>query len=189
MAKTYLEIAYDIIDQVKGQINSDDSRLEEGWVIGQMNDVRAVLIKQEIDQKKALGDYFYQQTCCLEVKCKELECDGIKSGEKQWYVELPELIGGIEWNDIKYLGLNDFKSSFERTSLVGFNNYEGNIYVGGKPAYNVIGNYDGDGMIAVLKNLPSAGIKYLCLIGVLSEPSSQCDDSLDNIYPLPDHLI
>ena len=191
MAFKTLEIVYSILDQVKGQAPTDDVLLEESWIIAQMNQMRALLIKSEYERIKGLSDEFYQSVCCLEVKCREIECGGYGSGDKQFYVELPEMPGGIMWADIKYLGLTDFKTGFERLSLTGWQNRDGNYYSYNMPGYMIMTDpTDSNKQNAILTMSPTSGLKYLCAIGVFKNASGLCDAVLqDEIFPIPDYLV
>jgi hypothetical protein len=125
--------------------------------------------------------------CCLEVECRKASCvingQSVKSGTKEYYVELPKLVGGIGWADIKFLGLDDYKTNFVRKNLLGFNTSDGDYWGRNNALFTIIGKE------AKLKNLPTAGLRYVCLIGILDDPTTACTWDADIEYPLPNHLI
>lgn len=185
--KSLLKIIYSVQEQLSGFNVTDDTPYSEEFLKDLANVFRSALIKEEINQTKLVSDSYYQSMCCLEVICREQSCvsgsETVKSGSKQYYVELPKLIGGVGNNDIKYLGLDDYKNGFIRTNLLGFNTSDGDKYGRMRTRYMMVGKE------AILKNIPTKGLKYVCLIGLLDDPTTSCLWDADVEYPLPNHLI
>ena len=185
--KSLLKIIYSVIEQLSGFNVPQTQPYDEEHLKDMINGFRSMVLKEEINQTRMLSDSYYQTMCCLEVICRNQSCvvggETILSGSKQYYVELPKLIGGVGNADIKYLGLDDYKNGFKRVNLFGFNTSDGNKYGRLDPIYTVIGKE------AILKNIPTKGIKYVCLIGILDDPTTSCTWDDDVEYPLPNNLI
>lgn len=203
MAKTN-KIIYSIFDQCTGKVPSDDSRLEESLILHVMNDVRALLIRQEIVSGRRLDESYYQLKCCIEVVCDDIVCSGIDSGKNVYYARIPKLIEGIGFKNISFLGTVEFperfkglKSNFDRYTMNGWLAMDHLEWANLRPSYSVVGGYmDGDtiedGTIALLKNLPKTGIKRLCIMGIFANPEElPCDEEefMEMEYPIPTHMI
>ena len=207
MAKSTLNIIYSITDKIKPKLSDDTLLPDEEWILDKMNDVRANIIREVFTQTRKLDDMLYQQRDCIELECREIVCvtdlpyrsergesisdRDIKSGDIQYFIHLPELQGGIGWHNIKYLGLSDYKTGFERKSLIGFNNHEGALYTGREPAYTITDGIQSEngGPEALVRNAPTAGVKFLGIIAIFSGPTTLCDTRLEDDYPLTDDLI
>ena len=203
MAKTD-QIIFSIKEQCTGKIPSDDTRLLDNFILYQMNIVRAILIREEIVTKGSLDHSYYQMKCCIPVLCDRVTCGGIDSGEAVFYSPLPKLVEGLGWKDILYFGTVEFPKrkeglhkNFDRYNFNGFLSLEYQEWIGNRPAYTIIGGYkDGDttidGILALLKNLPTKGIKNLCVLGVWASPqSSVCEEEefMEMEYPLPETMV
>lgn len=203
MAKTE-QIITSIIEQCTGKIPSDDTRIEPSFVLYKANSVRALIIKEDIVSGRSLSESYFQMKCCLEVKCDEVMCAGISSNSIVYYVELPKLIEGIGWKNITYFGTVEFpkyrkglSANFDRYNFKGFLGLEFQEWAGKRPSYTVLGGYqDGDltvdGMLAYIKNLPTSGLKYICVNGIWANPEEGICDSDDFMameYPFPEHHI
>lgn len=203
MSKTN-QIIFSIKDQCTGKIPSDDTRLTDSWILYKMNNVRALLIKESIVSSGIVDESYYQLKCCLQVKCDNIECGGVDSGMVTYYVEMPKLMEGIGWKNITYFGTVEFPKykrglhmNFDRYSYRGFLGLEYQEWIGKRPSFTVIGGYkDGDttvdGNLAMIKNLPSSGIKFVCVNGIWANPEEAVceeEDIMDVEYPLPDYMI
>lgn len=182
--KTLAEIGYSIRNQVKGHFSSDDERIDILLVYKMMNDVRSVLIQQEL-RAKSIDEGFYQEVSCLEVKCGEIECKGLKSGDVEYYVDLPPLELGIAENGIKYFGGVDRVSPFNPKSFQGWQYAKYSKYTGKSPNYTIVGDK------ALLGNLPSTDMKFMSIIGIFEDPIDLGCYKLkeDDVYPIPAYLI
>lgn len=181
--KSTLQICYSIIDQVTGRIPSDDNKIEEEWVISKMNDIRAVLLRDFYNQYGYLPDEAYQLVCCIEIACKKVTCNGVTLPDVTYYSELPDLLTGVDRASIKYLGLANFEKDFDRLPLSGWMNSDGSLWTSNEPVYTIVEDE------AWYKNLPTPDIKYLCMVAAFAGPTSVCDTSLNDPYPLPDDLV
>jgi len=151
---------------------TDDFEIDAEIIKDKINDVRSVLIAEEW-KAKMLDDQYYQKVCCLEIKCEDVACNvagvPMKAGQKQYYVELPALNNRIDWDNIKYLGTIDMANNFNRLTLSGMLSSDGNRWTAKDTFYTVINDR------AILKNLPTANTRFLCLVGILDRPNQSCD--------------
>lgn len=177
-----------IIDEVKIDLKqfTNDDRINylDKYLQEKADDIRATLIRSELTSTGRLDDKYYQSACCITVECLQQGCviNGtmIPSGTVLWKAELPALIEGIGEADLKYLGLDDYEHDFKRVGLTSFANSSGDIFNASSPMYHIIGN------TAYFKNLPTAGIGYICALGLWSKPTTVCNYNLmTDIYPVP----
>lgn len=156
-------IGFSIRNQIKGFFSTDDERIDIELIYKQIKDVRALLIKDEINTVKAVNNAFYQTISCLELKCRSIICDGIDSEEKEYFVEIP-VLADAGTHTIKYFGSADKKTSFNQR------NYQGHLYgnaspwTGSCPCYTIIGGE------ALIGNVTSDELKYLTLVAILDDP-------------------
>lgn len=182
---TLAEIGFSIRNMLTGFVSSDDERLDMELIYKKIHDVRAVLIREDLDTRGRVPFDMYQEINCLEVKCEPIVCNGVDSGEVDHYIEIPKLITGLGWSDIYYLGTVGRKGGFQRTGVTQFQYNEHSQLKKKKPYYTIIGGK------AYLKNLPSDSLKYISLIGILEDPmNTGCYDVTENDeYPIPAHMI
>ena len=182
------EIGYSIKNQVSGFIISDDSPIDIYLVYHLIRQYRSTLIKEEFLQLKRVSDSLYQSCHCLEIQCREVDCDGESSGTVQNYVTLPQLESSIGWSNIKYFGSIDGQNPYYRRTHQGFLYNGESEFTPHNKTFTVIGNE------AILNKLPSKTAKYITLIGVLEDPlackSKKCENiGVDDPYPVPSHMI
>lgn len=177
-----------IIDAVKIDLKqyTDDDRISylDDYLIEKADDIRATLIRAEYVTDGRLDEKYYQSTCCIEVECLNQGCvingTTIPSGTVIWKADLPSLISGVGYYDLKYLGLDDYQTPFKRVSLTSFTNSGGDIWNQKDVYFHITGN------TAYFKNLPTSGIKFICGIGLWAKPTSLCNYKLaTDIYPVP----
>lgn len=181
MSKTLAEIGYSIRNQVKGFFSSDDERIDIQFIYDKCWDIRSVLLKDEYRQFKKINDQDFTSECCLEVKCNSVICNGIDSGEKEFYVEMPIIENSIGQDAIKYFGTVDKKKPFRRVNYQGYIYSDHESYTGKAPSFTIINGK------AILKNMPTKGLKYICVIAVFEDPRSICDEN--SPFPLARHLL
>ena len=178
-----------IIESVKEELAqyklSDDFPIEREYLVDKANDCRAALIRDAYTAGKIEGGY-YQQMCCIEVLCADVGCEingvTIPSGQVVWYADLPALVQDIGELNIKYFGLMGFVGNFIRRSWENWLNIEGNVWTSTKPSYTLIGSR------AYFKNLPTTGLKFLCLVAILYNPVDSCNYDENTEYPVPSDL-
>lgn len=181
MSKSLAEVGYSIRNQVKGYFSTDDERIDIQLVYDKAWDVRSLLLKDEYRQFKKINDQDFTSECCLKVECREMICDGINSGEKEFFVKIPKVEASLGYDAIKYFGPVSKKAPFRRT------NYQGHLYssfekyTGKAPSFTLIDDE------AILSNMPTDGLKFVCLIGVLEDPRDICDEN--DPFPIARHLV
>jgi hypothetical protein len=181
---TLAEIGFSIRNQAKGYFSSDDERIDIELIYKMVHQIRATLIKNLLREKRTIDNNFYQEICCLEVQCRNITCAGVDSGEVEYYVDAPSLedLGGHE---VIYFGTADKRTEFSSRNYMGklYGNYS--AWTGNKPYYTIVGTEFKIG------NIPTTGLKYVCLIGILSNPfEGKCYSLTENDpYPVPNHIV
>jgi hypothetical protein len=175
---TLNEIAYSIKNRLEGFIPSDDSVLDIEYMYSRVNVARGALIRMLVDKKMSLDDDFYQKICCLEIQCETTICDNIELS-RAYYVNVPDTVSVAQ--GIKYFGDVDIARAFTYVSNTGFINNHASQISSKIPYYTFINGK------AYVKNLPTADMKYLCMIAILDNPlDGKCiTRSADDPYPLP----
>lgn len=177
-----------IVDEIKIDLKqfTDDDRINylDKLLQDKVNDVRATLIRSEFTTERRIDDKYYQPNCCTEITCVQQACTingvSVPSGTVIWQTDgMENLIEGVGNNDIKYVGLDNYSCNFKRVSLSAFINSSGDIW-NNDVLYHVMGN------TLYFKNLPSSGIKFVCVTGLWERPTSICNYNLmEDIYPVP----
>ena len=144
--RTKEQIRDSLLIELQGMELSDDNILDKVFLEDQIDNMREVLINEEWRLGNLSQDY-YQFIDCLEIQCASAaEClvSGItvSSEAEVFYIESPQLISKIGWNNIKYLGDDDFTNGIEftRKSLNGFGNSHHARWSGKKPVYTKVGS-------------------------------------------------
>jgi len=181
MSKSLAEVGYSIRNQIKGFFSGDDERIDIQLIYDKCWDVRSVLLKDEYRQFKKINDQDFTTECCLEVQCGNLVCNGIDSGVKEFYITIPKIEASLGQDGIKYFGTVDKMHPFRRSNFQGFmfSGYE--KYTGKVPTFTLVDDK------AILKNLPTQGLKYVCLIAVFEDPRNICSE--DDPFPIARHLV
>jgi hypothetical protein len=181
MSKTLAEVGYSIRNQVKGYFSSDDERIDIQLIYDKCWDVRSILLKDEYRQFKKINDQDFTPDCCLEVQCGTISCGGMDSGVKEFYVEIPKVEASLGQDAIKYFGTLDKRTPFRRVNFQGFMYSGFEKYTGRVPSFSIVDDK------AILKNLPTKGLKYVCMIAVFEDPRNICEE--DSPFPLARHLV
>jgi hypothetical protein len=181
MSKTLAEIGYSIRNQVKGFFSSDDERIDIQLVYDKAWDVRSLLLKEEYRQFKKTNDQDFTSECCLEIKCDQIVCNGFNSGVKEFYVEIPKVESSLGYDAIKYFGPVEKTNSFRRMNFNGFLYSGAEKYTGKAPSFTLVDDK------AILKNLPTKRMRFVCMIAVLEDPRDICNE--DDPFPIARHLV
>lgn len=183
MTKTLKQHVDSVYEAIYGFHMSDDSELPTEYVRDKIIDVNVRLVQDHYKSGLSL-DGLYQHICCIEVECVQNSCviDGVTvlSGTVMWKAEIPNLVQSVGDKNIAYLGTDDWKNNFTRVSMPGF--IAGNKFDWTKGTlYTVVGN------VIYFKDLPTTGIKLLCMSGILTNPTTACNWNSDtSIFPTPD---
>jgi len=181
MSKTLAEIGYSIRNQVKGFFSSDDERIDIQLVYDKVWDVRSMLLKEEYRRFKQLNDQDFTSECCLEIQCDVISCKGYNSGEKVFFVQIPKVESSLGGDAVKYFGTMNKKTPFRKQSFQG-HLYSGHEkYTGNAPSFTFVDDK------AILKNLPTKGMKFMCMIAVFESPGDICNE--DDPFPIARHLV
>lgn len=182
MTKSHKEIAYSILEALYKHNIPDDADISLEYVKKKINDINVRLIEEQYRAGLSL-DGFYQKMCCIEVKCEQTACtvDGIviPSGDVLWYADIPMLNQKIGNKNIIFLGLMNMEKPFRRMTFSGYTSNAKLDWLKGTE-YTIIGNK------VYFKHLPTSGIKYICLVGILADPTTSCSWDEEKMYPTPD---
>jgi hypothetical protein len=177
---------YNSLEAIVGRIQNelsggrpvDDTVFDKQFIADAVHKVRALLIRQYFEQNKKPDQSYYQLIECLEITCEELECKGVKSGEKVDKVTLPSLIGASSYT-IGYLGSIDLKNSFEERHFDTHDNGESHIWGALNPYFIRVASD------ARLYNLPTPNMKFISAVLLAADPTDieGCDWTTE--YPIP----
>jgi len=187
MDKSKKEIVFSIMEGLNSYNISDDTVFDEDHIGYQVDIARIAIIKEEMTAKK-LSSQYYQKMCCIEVLCNKEGCNVpgigmVYTGDITYYANMPGLISFVEDN-IKYLGPATWKSkdAFYKTEFDLFINGTTGIWDQGQPIYTLINE------MVLFKRLPTDGLKYVCLLGLLESPETSCEFDAEKPYPVSDPL-
>jgi hypothetical protein len=177
-----------ILHEIKEGDNSfhitDDYRVDDMLIIEMINDVRATLIRDEKTRTGFIAGNYYQTDCCYEIVCEEDSCTfngvEISTGKKMYKVKLRPLIESLGGLELKYIGNPSLGVEFQPMSFDQFLASVGRLFTAGEPAATLMGSD------LWLKNLPTPGMKFVCLTALLKNPTTACDwDNDKTEYPVP----
>lgn len=183
MGKPLKNIVYSIKEELSGYKITDDTLFEDDYLIDKINGVREVIINEQF-RTMYIDPVFYQQMCCLEILCDEMGCEVgeefYRSGHKQYYVKIPPLINKVGFSNILHFGLDDMLTQFNRTTIAGYISSDGALWTKKSPIYVVLSDK------ILIKNLPNPNLKFLCMVGLLSNPTKACNYDENEDYPVSD---
>lgn len=175
---TLAEIRFDILGKSKGQLLSDDERLEDEYIDKLIRDKRNFMIKDQLKRGLGLHPGYFQDLSCLTIECDTIVCDGVPAGVRYHYVDLPTGVVGR----VNYLGAQDGMQQFRETSLSGFVHALPGRFGVSFPLYTILDNR------ALIKYAPS-NMTRLRMIAALDDPMQKFSDCLlarhDEPYPVP----
>jgi len=175
--KTQRKIIYSVIEYISGFNITDDNPYDEHLIADKIDDIRAMLIRQEWNDKKSINDLYYQEYD-VDIE-KRVKKDKHNSSEYlQFMVEFPELLVGVGWDNIKYLGKKDFRKAYNRRSLMGFNSRGDRRYTSEVVDYTIISANK-----AIIGNERQA--KDIVTLALFKSPAD-ITKSWDTPYPVPD---
>ncbi len=176
--KTKREIIYSIIEFVSGFHVTDDSPYDEQLIGDKVDDVRAILIKQQHRENKNVDDEFYQM-CGVHIENELLANldDGINI--KRFYVTFPALITNVGWDNIKYLGRKTMDGKYNRRSIDGLVAARGRYWTRRTTDYSVV-----SATRAIIRNEDTA--ENIIILGLFKSPSTVPGYSDNDPYPVPD---
>lgn len=190
------EISSSILEKISSFELSDDSLYEEAYIWYLMDVYRAVLLNERNGQGI---NSFFQMTCCIEIACDRITCDGYDSGDSIFYAKIPEL---IEYpGNINYFGTTGFgrrhgiDNRIDIVSMEQFLTSDSARYTSHMLVGTILNGYkDGDtkeGQIILLKGMPTDGFKKACLSAIFARPVMElCEEDVNDFnYPFPDTLI
>ncbi len=189
MAKSLMQIRSSIENQLRGGFQVDDDKFDEDLINDMIHDTRSVLLEWYHKKYRYFNDQFYQDICCLQIYCHDITCvvDGVtyETGVSEYRVNLPDLfqIGGEVF--VRFLGSVDFKTAASRRTLLGNLYANGNLHTQEAFSYVLHEEY------ATLENLPTDGMKFICISAITQDPMElECVRlTEEDDYPIPDILV
>ncbi len=175
--KSFNEIVWSVIEYVSGFHVTDDNPFDPELIGQKVHDVRETLIRQNYHQFKKIDDAFYQ---FFEVNIEDAAIN--KSGDvelKQFFVTFPELVVGVGWENIKYLGKKDMLEKYNRRSMDGFNARKGRFWSRNMVEYTLVGSSR-----AIIHNEKLA--EDINMLALVKNPLSVPGMDGDKPYPTPD---
>lgn len=186
MAKSLKKIYDMLVDELQQYQPSDDFPIPRKLILDKIHDARAAIIRREYKDSKKIDPAYYQPICCVEVDCLPQGCtfNGVfvASGETIWHAVLPALITDVDDLNLIYVGQDNYSRPWSLMNFEAWMNVEGNIATGTLPAGTIVGSD------LYLKNLPTQGIKFICIIALVYDPTSVCNWDDDKPYPAPDDM-
>jgi len=164
MAKTLKKMTWSVIEQLSNfEVNDDneyDPRLIEDIIVSiHPTFVRQYHNERRLDQSKMQ----MHLNVPVEPLNGSFEYNGITFTPKVsvCIAEIPEVVNGIGWSDIGFLGSSDLQDNFIRKSVAAFFARNGRVLFRlPKPQYCIVGN----------KVLIKGQIKFISLIGYFIDP-------------------
>lgn len=184
MAKL-IQIGSSIMNKLRGGPQSDDNKIDWELVYDEIHKCRSVVMWEDFRQAKKIDDSFYQIVRCIKTDCRPLICEGIDSGDSEFYAVLPKIIEIDGTALIKYFGTVDLQLPFNKKDILGKLFSKADVYGTRVPNYAIVGQE------ALIDNPPSCAFEYAGLVAVLDNPvATGCKkDYLEEEYPLPSRLI
>lgn len=175
-----LQIRYSILEQVKGNLLSDDIRLRSAFIDKLIRDKRNLLVHQQSKRGTGIDSGFFQTFDCLKIECDRVTCAGYDSGVSVQYVKLPE--GSAD--HIAYLGNVEGTIPFLQSPLTA-----APLQLPGRFGRTTTRYMVAEGR-AILVGVPS-GINYLRLVAVINDPINGGCLPLQakQPYPIPIGLV
>lgn len=184
MGKPLDKIVSTIRNQLTGHLPTDDTRLEGELIEDMILDVRAIVIRDFYKSNYFLEDSFFQIHNAVEVKSINVSpVEGLEEENPELYSDVPVILSGVGFANVRYFGTIDNRNSFARLSTSGFNVTEGKLFTRNGPYYTISGNK------ITLKNLPNLGIKYLRMIAIFYDPRKVYGFNPLLDFPVPDSMI
>ena len=174
---TLAEIRDSIISQATGQIQSDDGRLEYGFIDKLIADKRAVLIGDQVRMGLGIDRAYFQEMDCLRISDHEVQCEGEPAGVTRRYIEIPLVFSAP--GAIRYLGTADGLTQFHQRAYESFLRDIPSRFCEPVPTFSVIGTR------AYVNREPQ--IEFVRMVAVLVDPASNsCILSFEETpYPIP----
>jgi hypothetical protein len=117
--KTLAQIGYDILEMVTNYRITDDERVPIELIYEKIHDERAKMLEDYVKKHSNIPPDLYCPLKCVNIECRDIECNGIKTGDKEYYAVLENLDLTVNEYAIKFLGTIDRKISFRKMNFKG----------------------------------------------------------------------
>lgn len=181
---TVINILYKIKERYSSFNITDDFSIDDEFIVSTMNDIRSTLIREEKTKIGYVPSEFYQINCCYEIECTEGKCEyngiSIGDGDFSYHVQLKSNVSGLGGSEISHVGNRNGTVSFDILNINDFNSLDGRVWT----KHAKVSSRVGDRLY--LKNLPTKGMKYICLREILEDPTTGCNwNDNETEYPVP----
>lgn len=156
---------------ISGGKETDDSLLNHEYIADLVHAERASIINL-IKNRPSIQTDFYQEICCLEIKCDTTNCTPY-SDVGTPYIEIPALAESLGGRVIKSLRVGDKEY------------YNARVYRNNKHTYKVKGS-------KIELNYVAPGAKFVCLEAVFYNPTKAaliCGEEKEIPYACPSEYI
>lgn len=182
---TPLEIITKIKESKSGFKITDDFEIDDDIIYSMMNDVRETLIREEQNNTGLIDPKYYQMTCCNKIECIKQGCEYngriIVSNKSHYKVTINGLITKVGDSNIKFIG-TESGVRYNKYTYNGFQTISYRLWTKNSLGYTQIGSD------ILLNELVTPGMKYICALVLLKDPSIACNWEDDNDYPVPSEM-
>lgn len=172
----------ELVVDLRHAIPLKDLVKQKEWIADKMDGIRETLIRQEYNQKGKLDDRYYQMIDCTQISCLGRSCEingqTVTATTDIYSGSLPGLVPGLMDKDIKFVSDAGIQHTATRMNFKGFVKAKLQ-YVDDPFCYSIIGS------TIYLKNLPTDGLKFISMAGILTKPSTACNWKSTDLYPVP----
>lgn len=162
---------------------TDDYPVDRDFIVSMCDDVRESLIRDSYKKLGIIDSKFYVRSCCHEIVCHSDDCqiDGltVSSGLSHFKVELPETVSGINEQDLIRVGDAYGIVNFTKKNWGSYVNSEHSLWLKNKPIYTRFSGF------ILVKNIPTDGMKFVCIDYIPKHPTTICNYNDDMSYPVP----
>lgn len=195
MKKSYKLIIQDIQEALSSFVPSDDvlQRFDEDVIGSKLQDIRLTVMHDDFKERKRLLEGWYSRTCCHTIECRDVSCtilDGVPALMKEYYLDLNEAnINRDLPGSVKFLlvpSTKPYTIPYADYQMYLAQDYA--AYTRNQPIFTIIEDSDA-GLIAPIKNLPTSGLKNVCIYAINNSPNQECEFDEDATYPIPGILV
>lgn len=182
MPKTFNDAVYSLLEIVTNFSVTDDVEYPVKWVEDALISVHNTLMR-EARRQHTLGDELLLMH--KNIKVKPLE-DKIQDGDVTinpkttfCYVEIPELVSGIDQIPLNYVGPVTLDKPYSYKTFQSINDSKGSVWSLNVPNYSIIGDR------VLFEKTALKGTKYVSVIAYFRDPRDANTYDPDDAFPTP----
>jgi len=161
---------------------SDDIKLPKSLVKDKIRDIRAAIIRDEIESRKSVSTGFYQLVSCLKIEKRKTECvlhGAVLSGYK---VNVTGIFKGIR-DPVLFIGSHNLNQRYDILELVPFLSHGNSAHTSKIPVCTLI---EED---VLFNTLPMTAGEYLTGLILFEDFDAACGFSDEDDIPVPRTII